>query len=376
MTRHTILSLLIVCLSLCSLAACKQNGSSNEPPVATLKGDSAINRALRFYAGLDKSGIQMSVEDDSAWNVYSDSIKYLLNLTAKNRAMVDTIASRDFTDFRDSVDFVFYPFSGADFIYPSTIFPDADTYFLCGLEKTGTPIADSIVTSYAHVDSYRAALTYFLSSSYFITLRMHREFHNSELDGVCPILTMLMATADRQIISIEPLALDMQGNIVERNPADTLINDNLLRIRFFKTGSNHEQTLYYMSANVEDSVFAEGLQRHLQNTLPKHRVATYLKAASYLLHYEKFSKMRNFILDNSLAVVTDDSGIRYRHLKEKFDVTFYGHYNSVLGCFGRDCFQPDLQQIYDSAATGQIKPLPFRIGYNDPSNWLVGRRKK
>lgn len=370
------LSVLLVFLSLCGLAACKGNAGGTEEPISTLKGDSAINRALRFYAGLDKTGISMSAADDSAWNVYADSIKYLMDLTAKNRAMVDTIASQDFTDFRDSVDFVFYPFSGADFIYPTTIFPEADTYFLCGLEKTGTPISDSIITNSAHVDSYRAALTYFFSASYFITLRMHREFHNAELDGVCPILTMLMATADRQIISIEPLALDMQGNIVERNPADTLVNDNLLRIRFFKTGSNHEQTLYYMSADVKDENFPEGFKRHLEAELPKHRVATYLKAASYLLHYETFSTMRNFVLDNSLAVVTDDSGIRYRHLQEKYDVTFYGQYNSVLGCFGRDCFQPDLKEIYDSAPAGKIKPLPFRLGYNDPSIWYVGRRKK
>lgn len=373
--RKFLFPLIVLGMSLFALFACKNQAVKQGENSNALHGDSALNSALRFYAGISREGVQMNDSDARNWDVYSDSIKYLLKLTADNRRMVDSIAANDFKDFRDTIDYVFYPFSGADFIYPTTIFPDADTYFLCGLEKTGKPIGDAIDTNFAHYDSYRQALTYFFSASYFITRRMHTELHNTELDGVCPIITMLMATAEREVLSVKQKTMAADGTIAD---VDSLAPDsvkNVIEIKFCRTGSDHEQTLYYMSCNVLNEKFNPGLKQYLSATLPRHRVATYLKAASYLLHYGTFSTMHDFVLDNSLAVIGDDSGIRYKDFLANFDVTLYGHYQQPLPCFGRECYQPDLQDVYDQNP-GKIHPLPFRIGYNDPSNWLCARRKK
>lgn len=341
--------------------------ASNQPE---LHGDSAINRSLRFYAGLDKTGIEMNAYDSQAWDNYSRTIKEYINRTANTRAMVDSISRTDFADFRNGVDYVFYPFSGADFIYPSLIYPDADTYFLLGLEKTGTPISADINTSSSHYAAYSKALEYFFRASYFITKYMNVDFHNAELDGVCPVITMMMATADREIISIEYKDFDEHGNIIESDKAS-----NLIEIKFFKKGSNHEQTLYYASGNAENSAFDPRLEKYLSATLPQHSVGCFLKAASYLMHHSGFSKMRDFIINNASAVVEDDSGIPYRYFTENFDVTLYGIYKRPLADFGLECYQTDLQTVYNANAA-TIHPLPFRIGYNTPSNWLAARRKK
>lgn len=378
MTNKTLLTLALAGLSTIAVTSCKNaRNNTNTPtqdttavaPAPQLHPDSAINRALRFYAGISKDGVQMSSSDEHAWDNYSSTMKQYAQRTERNRAMVDSISRTDFADFRDSIDYVFYPFSGADFIYPTLIYPDADTYFLCGLEKTGQPIAAEIKTNYAHYEAYRKALEYFLRASYFITKYMDTDFHNEELDGVCPVITMLMATMDRQIISIKHRAFDQSGNIIDAGD-----DSNLLEIKFFKTGSTHEQTLYYMSGNADDKHFDANLKAYLDKTLPRHRVGSYLKAASYLMHYSFFSTMRDYITGYSQAVVEDDSGIPYKYFTDNFDVTLYGHYQRPLRDFGPECYQLDLQEIYDKQASS-IHKLPFRIGYNNPSNWLCARRK-
>lgn len=364
-----------------ALGACKGNptdststadatDSAAVAPAPELRGDSAINRALRFYAGISKDGISMSESDSRAWDKYSETMKQYAKLTERNRAMVDSIARNDFADFRDSIDYVLYPFAGADFIYPTLIYPDADTYFLCGLEQTGTPIAKEVHTNYAHYEAYRKALQYFLRASYFITKYMDVDFHNDELDGICPVITMLMATMDREIIAINYKAFDEGGNIV-----DAPEKSNLLEIKFFKKGSTHEQTLYFLSGNADNKHFDEGLKKYLDRTLPQHRVGSYLKAASYLMHHSFFSTMRDYIINYSYAVVEDDSGIPYKFFTEQYDVTLYGVYKRPLNDFGPECYQSDLQEVYNQQARN-IHPLPFRIGYNNPSNWLCARRKK
>lgn len=364
----------VVCMS-CKGVISSDNGSENDSTAVDstelkeLVADTALNKATRFYAGISCEGVEMSSTDQKAWERYSKDIKTYIKRSMNTRMMVDSLARNDFKDFRDKVDYVFYPFSGADFMYPITIYPDADTYFLCGLEKPGSLISDNINTKYSHYEAYRTALATFFRASYFITKEMHGDFHNKELDGVCPVITMLMAVAGYDIISIEYKQFAADGSIVDGDA-----KSNVVEYKFFRPGTNHEQTLYYVSGNVANDAFDANMKAYLDKTLPKHKVGSYLKAASFLMHHAGFSTIRDFILNNSLAVVEDDSGIPYRFFTEKFDVTLYGKYKRPTNEFSSKCYQPDLEKLYhDNAAS--IYRLPFRIGYNYPSNWLVARRK-
>ncbi len=346
--------------------AIAQNDSAALPK---LKGDDNINRATRFYAGISKDGITMSEKDAQDWDKYSNEIKRLLGISNKTRSMVDSLARSDFKDFRDKVDMVFYPFSGADFPYPITIFPNADTYILCGLEKPGSPISTDIKTNYAHYWSYRKALYSFFLISYFITKDMRHDLNNDELDGVCPVITMLMATAGYDIISIENKSINENGELINGDG-----NGNVMQYKFFKQGSNHEQTLIYVSANVANDKFDENVKKFFNKALANHTVATYLKAASYLLHWKGFDNMRDIVLNNSQYIVGDDSGMPYKYLIDNFDVTLYGVYKRPLNVFSSATIQHDLDRAYHKQADN-VKPLPFRIGYNNPSNWQCSRRK-
>lgn len=331
-------------------------------------GNDAINKALKFYAGISKQGITINEPDSKAWDSYSKTIKEYIAKSQNTMTMVENIANTDFADFRNKIDYVFYPFSGADFIYPITLYPDADTYFMCGLEKPGTPISSDVTTSFTHYEAYRQALQTFFRASYFITKEMHGDFHNKELDGVCPVLTMLMAIKNYEIISIKYKNLNAQGHFTDTND-----KSNILEFKFFRPGTKHTQTLYYVSGDVSNSSFDANLKAYLSKTLPQHTVGTYLKAASFLMHSNTFSLIRDFVINHSYSVIEDDSGIPYRYFTN-YHVTLYGKYKRPKSEFPSSCYQPDLEALY-ADSTQHVRPLPFRIGYNYPSNWLVARRK-
>lgn len=328
-----------------------------------------MNRALRFYAGMSKEGVDISESDAKAWEAYAATVADFMQRSEPTLKMVDDIASNDFADFRDSIDFVFYPFSGADFTYPHTLFPNADTYFLCGIEKTGMPIDKDIVTSFGQYETYRQALANYFRTSYFASKDMAADFNTMDIDGVCPVITMLMALSNCDIVSIKFKDIDAEGKIVS-----TADKRNLLEIKFLNADKRREQTLYYFSSNVVDKSFDAHLKTYLDTTLPQHRVGTYMKAAAFLLHEDLFTTMRSYILNHSRAVVEDDSGIPYRFFGEKFDVTLYGEYKRPSEEFGESAYQADLEKLYLEGAD-KIKKLPCRIGYNSPSNWQVARRK-
>ena len=342
---------------------------ASEESLPELKGDAKINQAARFYAGISKDGIEMSESDSKSWDQYNDNLKQLLAKTDVITRGLDSIARTDFSDFRDKVDYVFYPFSGADFIYPTLIYPDADTYLLCGLEKTGTPISGDVKTNYAHYEAYRNALRTFLNLGFFITKDMKEDLHNEELDGVCPVISMLMAIRGYEIISIKNVKLNEAGDFEE-----TPSTSDAIEFKFFKSGSRHEQTLYYLSGDVQNWAFSANWKAYLDKTLPKHTVGTYLKAASFLLPEVRFSTMRDYILDNSFSVIQDDTGVPYRMLKDKFDVTLYGKYAYPGAVFGPNSRQPDLDEEYKTNAA-TIHPLPFVLGYKTSRNLMCARRK-
>lgn len=378
--KHTLfLSLAFAGLSALCLTSCKGgseqgNNAKNDSSAVELpdlKGDEQLNKALRFYAGVSREGIEMSAADAASWDNYSTSFKQLVATTDKTRQQMDSIAKHDFADFRDSTDYVFYPFSAADFIYANAIFPDADTYFLCGLEKVGTPISGELRKTSSHYAAYSKALSIFFRSTYFVTKDMKQELDNQELDGVAPVITMLMAVAGREVISVEQCNFDGEGNIVATDPSKA----DVLRVKFFKPGTKHEQTLIYVSGDIADGRFNPNLKKYIENTLSQHHVSCFLKAASFLMTQDNFSEIRNIILRHSKAVIQDDSGIPFRYFAENgFETTLYGAYVRPLSCFSEKCMQYDLQELYNTQAS-KVHPLPFYIGYSKPSSWVVARKK-
>jgi hypothetical protein len=136
-----------------------------------------------------------------------------------------------------------------------------------------------------------------------------------------------------------------------------------LKILFTAEGSAQVKSIVYVSCDLENKAFAKesALHKHL-GSFPGG-LTTYLKSASYLLHYATFTHIREIIMDKSQFVLEDDTGIPYKFLKpQEWRVQLYGEYAKPIKDFsGVD--QPDLKKAFDEGADF-IAKLPFHLGYH------------
>lgn len=342
-----------------------------EPLVPLFAADGELNRAAKFYAGVDTSGIELSPQERKKWADYSRQVGKLAAKSFATLSKADSLVGADMSDVRERCDYLFYPFSGPDFLYPVTLFPDADYYFMAGLESAGS-VDTAVNADSRYFDKYTSSLKIYMRCSFFRTLSMKKDLRSEEIDGIAPVISMLMALKDCQLVSLRNVDFDEEGAIVD---AEEGRKPRMVEFRFFQGRTpEHLQTLYYYSGNMSDGVFPKKLRAYAEATFTKHRVATYLKAASYLMHESYFSKIRDLVLDYSFAVLEDDSGIPYRFFKDEWDVALYGKYLHPISIFNKVAYQKDLEEVY--ATSDAVKPLPFRIGYNNPSNWLLARKRK
>ncbi|MBQ0050140.1 MAG: hypothetical protein KBT12_07920 [Bacteroidales bacterium] len=376
-------SLLLLLLLACCLLSCSKSGKQEKaassdslttltpPSSAPVEADSALNSAARFYAGVDCEGTAMSAADSLAWQKHAAQMGALLAEARESFLHpIDSLMKREASDAREIIDYVFYPCAGADFIFPFAFFPDADTYFLVGLEPAGTPIRQS-VPDVRRLEACRSVLRPYFQSGFFVTKNMKGQLQREEIQGMVPVITQLMALSDCELVSATNCSFTQDGSI----KADTM-QTNLVELQFRRCGSSRLQRLFYLSADLSTSALDPLLQNYIATTLPKHRAATLLKAASYILrHDDTFGAIRQLILDHSIAILQDDSGIPYRCFDHRlWMLSLYGEYVKPRACFDADTYQPDLEHIY--AVEPTVKPLPFHIGYARPSNWMIARKKK
>lgn len=252
---------------------------------------------------------------------------------------------------------MYYMFSGPDFLYANAFFPNASTYILCGVEPVGpVPEVDKIpppalASSLANL---RKALDNVLSFSFFITKNMKVDLKETQLNGTLPILYVFLARAGCTIESVELVALDKSGAFVAQGKGTT----SGVRIGF-TSPAGREQTLYYFMTDLAN--WAIKVNPNFMKFCEQQGMGlTLLKAASYLMHSDNFSQVRDYLLTHSKVIVQEDSGIPYRYLaKNKWDLRFYGHYIGPINRF----LKHGQLDLFKDANASRPPPLPFSFGY-------------
>lgn len=346
-------------------------------PGVQLVADRALNDAARFVAGLpleDENSKLYALTQTGEWKSHARNMDQIWNSFQQTAPKAIAFSQSELTDINERCHTLFYPFGGPDFLFSNTFFPDMDTYFLIGLERAGRPVE----VKHPSGDTYRLyqnAVSDILNLSFFRTKDMKVELSNDTIDGVLPIITLLMVRADRELVSIKPASLTANGTIVTENEDGTPITraTGLMEIKYFRTGSNKLQTFYYLSTDLSDG----GLPKngHLKATIARFdpkTTATFIKSASYLMHEKYFSTIRDTILGCSSAVMQDDSGIPLSYYDpEQWNVTLYGTFYKPIALFS-EYPQPELRDAYQA---GDPKSLNFRIGYARQSNVQIARKK-
>lgn len=277
---------------------------------------------------------------------------------------------------------LFYPFSGPDILYSQTFFPDVNKYVMIGLEPVGSfpefnqKEKDSLDTYFSKVNT---SLNAILKFSFFRTQSMSKDLRNEEVDGTLHLLVLFLKRTGNTLCSAKPVTVDSLGNIKYIGSFTDLkklrANTKGVEITFADI-HQHPKTLYYFSLNASDGGLKsnKGFVTYLKNM---GSINTYLKGASYLMHKNYFSIIRNTIFNQSQHVIQDDSGIAFHYFTEssaKWDYSFYGQYLKPIPMFSA-FYQSDLDSLYKQQGS---KPIGFGIGYNfrdKNSNFMIASKQ-
>lgn len=246
---------------------------------------------------------------------------------------------------------------------------------MAGLEPVGS-IPEIEKKSEGEIDrklqGIQISLNAILNYSFFRTNDMQKDLAEK---GVVPILLVFLARTNNKILDLQYIQIKKDGTVqvAEKGNKEKLIPG--VKIDFVPAGKTDPQTIYYFSGDLSN----DGLKKtpeYIKFVQSFDKRVTYLKAASYLMHNEEFSKIRNLITSESNALLQDDSGIPLKFFDaNKWNLKFYGNYTQPISLFSAR-YQSDLRKAYQG--NKDIKPLTFGIGYQyevNASNLMLGTRK-
>lgn len=276
-------------------------------------------------------------------------------------------------------DTMFYPFSGPDFNYLNAFFPNTKYSILIGLEKTGSipdisSLSDNILNDY--LNALRSSIRYNLEYSFFRTRGMAEDLNSELINGTIPLLMLFMKKHNYDIINIYPVSINDEGFIVAdtldqmfSKTTDKLFNQGVAFI-YNDTAENDLRELIYFSLDIsDDSIESPKYDQFFTRYIKGN--TTFLKAASYLCHRETFTIIKNHILNNSVQIITDPSGIPLRDFNNSWDLTIHGNYIGPINLFA-ERLQTDLR---DTCKILKNENLPFRFGYHYTQWCLIYAQK-
>lgn len=307
-----------------------------------------LDDTARFLAGISITGPLEPLTHDAAW------LDHARNLDSawmkKDYFQVRAIRAwmlANAPHYYNSTNTAYYMFGGPDFLYANLFFPQAKTYILAGLEPVGT-VPDlnrmDIAALRTDLNALRASMHTVLQTHYFITKDMRAELTRPNLGGTLPILYVFLARLNCTIVDTTYVKSPAEG----------------VKISFTSRGGP-VQTLYYFKTDLSG-----GPSPFLKWCAAQGPGQSLLKAASYLMHTEGFSGVRNFLLGNSRVIIQDDSGIPLRAFPKTWKVDCYGRYVPHAEMFGK-YRQPELAAIYDR------QPPPPELGFAFGYHWQRDR---
>jgi hypothetical protein len=347
---------------------------------------STADDIARFLAGLPPSpNSPLAVlTKDSAWLSHAH---YLDSIFSREES-VQLSKVREFSKkyLSDKHGTMLYMFSGPDFLYATSFFPDASTYVLAGLEPVGAvPDLTSLspLAINGELQSLEASMSSLFNFSFFITQNMKTQLREGPIYGTLPVLYVFLARTGKTIHEINLVHLDEQGNLHSADELGATNGDTTKPVRsqyrsaasgvkiVFSDGNGPKQTLYYFSTNLADGSFERsGFSAFLARLGPADSL---IKSASYLLHKPHFAGVRKVLLNNSATILQDDSGIPLTYFEAaKWRVEAFGHYAGPISMFA-NFHQPRMAELFQRA-----NPLEFGIGYRwrkNESNLVLAQKE-
>jgi hypothetical protein len=287
---------------------------------------------------------------------------------------------------------VVYPFAGGDLSTALTVYPDADEITTLSLEPAGDPrTLEALKKKGGGLEKALATVRFELDFLYRVnfsnTMNMISAMRGGQLPTQLIFGLSAMKVHGYEIVSLRYFKLDNEGVIHYLSDADlkkapvvgpqTAAIRNALfanaEIRFRKPGGR-VQIYRHMQVNLDDDHLEKDpkVLRHLE---AKGQVAGMTKAASYLLSWENFKTIRDYLAGHVVWMVSDATGIAPKWgTPLGFEYETYGQYKGPHMNAGKQ-----ISKEWETLFSSQPKrELAFRFGYYDSkrANHLVIMRKK
>ena len=342
------------------------------------------NERALFLAGLPvpASSPLAAVEQTKEWRDHQKSLELDYALLGGRRDKMGAWARNELDTRIDRKKPLVYFFGGPDVVTAVTLFPEAPSYFLCGLEPLGQVVAPETLTPRAldqSLDGVVHALRTIVRTSFFRTSEMGKDLSASakvEIRGVLPLLLVFLAREGAEVLDVERFEADAATGAPVTKAEGEAFGPGIpgVRVRFLRQGAAAPQTVTYVRVDLGNEALGRtpGFWKLLPPYVPGNGL---LKAASFILHDNKFSGARDFLLTSLDAVLQEDSGLPLRAFKKgAWEHTCFGHYARP-----RAPFQTHLQTDLSSMCAAQpSRPLPFIVGYRraEDSNLLLAVKKR
>jgi hypothetical protein len=366
----------------------KNNKNSTEQNVSKVKinytVDSVYNNYAQRVAAKDTTPFNDIDQSSlvSFYQVQNDKIKPII----ENRLSLITNWNQEIMKRNKVSDssFVFYPFSGADFIHAYYLYPNASEYFMSAIENIGDIVDVSKLNKvefFEYVKDFDTVMRDIYMRSYFITKNMEDDFSKkTKINGVLPILLWSAAMTNHDIIHVKYFIVDTNFEKKYVDISAKAKNKLSVEIKLFDKTNNRFQLLNYYSADLSN----RGLRKSSKSiSFLKEYVSNasngFVKSASYLMHYDStFSTIQQLVLNKNKYFVQDDTGVPFKKFDlSKWNIELYGIYEKPIKDFSESLYQKQLDDAYKNSAyyKGGLK---FSLGYHWSSknqNQLVAIKK-
>lgn len=298
-------------------------------------------------------------------------------------------------------DEVVYPFGGADLLSALVVFPDARTITIMALEPGGDPRSLGTLSPRALRRSLELVRRHF---DFLMRLQFSQTVDLAELTKSTLASVLIYDVAALAVLGYEPLELRFftlgeTGGRLYLSPADIAEidaraaearsprrRDQLLdrafanfELRFRKRPTAEEpappeQVFRHLSVDLGDENLKKD-PRLLAHLEAKGEVAAMTKAASNLLWWTAFSRMRAYLIDHLVWMVSDSSGLAPSDLDpEVFVQETWGRFD------GAPFPSPDAREAAVVALWKRQpeRPLDFFFGYRSKGGFahlMVTRRR-
>jgi hypothetical protein len=409
-TTRTPAQLALTSLAMLALASCqlgkltKSSESKKEAdaeqlypqpaPVELTPEAKEVNDAARLLAGLPALADQDSNKKwrgEDFWKAHKTGMdKMWKEFSSKRGIKVRKWAATEVADV-ESTPVVFQPFGGPDFTFSHLMFPNAETFVVCGK----APCID--VPKLAEVTPDIMAETVFnlrTTSAALLKVEHEKEKQAAQapqvprqvMPGALPTLLALAARTGHIVESVELMPTDeaapapvAAGEIpldpmAAANAAASHSHPSSACVITLRTGDGKARRLFYFQQDLTD----EGLpgDAALLRFLNKQpRVVVVVNETGHELHQTNTLRLQQYIAKHAVALIQDPSGVPYRHFSpDAWNIRRYGNYAGAPSEF-RQFDQPELIAAYNDNSS-QPEPLPFgtgQLGKEMPTAMLIAR---